>query len=95
MEIAGGAETGQALDGSVTVAGAKQSPILSALFRMSQDSELLGAVEFIKGNFNSIVTELTRGQKKAQYIVVKLFVTTPRRTGSCRVKKKKKVKSYK
>lgn len=64
MEIAGGAETGQALEGSVTVAGAKQSPILSALFRMSQDSELLGAVEFIKGNFNSIVTELTRGQKK-------------------------------
>lgn len=37
--------TGQELDGSMTVEGVKHSPILSALFRMNQDSE------FFKGNF--------------------------------------------
>lgn len=37
----------------MTVEGVKHSPILSALFRMTEDCELLGAAEFIKGNFCS------------------------------------------
>lgn len=48
MKLAGVRATGQELDGPMTVDRVRHSPILSVLFGMSDDSEPVGAAQFIK-----------------------------------------------